>query len=353
MSDALAPGLLSRLPAPPRKVAIFRASRIGDFVCATPALRALRAALVGAEITLVALPLVQELAARSPHVDRFVPFPGAPGIAEQYFDARRLHRFLGRMQEEHFDLAVQMHGSGVYANPLTLMLGATRTAGFMRPGDAPGPLDAALPIPTRGRESDRMLALAEFLGAPAHGTDTEFPLRPEDAARADALLRRAAPPLIGLQPGARDASRRWPAERFAAAGAALRDQYGGTLVVLGGPDERAIAGRVVRHAGPPALDVVGPLPLPVMGAIIARLALLITNDTGPAHIAYALGVPTVTLFALHDAEQWTPPPRARHRVLGAPIEAITVAQVVEAAGEALRLAEADDALADQRVPDAV
>jgi hypothetical protein len=81
-TDPTAPGLLTRLPDPPRKVALLRASRIGDFLCATPALRALRRALPEAEITMITLPLLRGLVERSPHLDRFVAFPGFPGIAE-------------------------------------------------------------------------------------------------------------------------------------------------------------------------------------------------------------------------------------------------------------------------------
>src|SRR3712207_4930980 len=112
MSDPFAPGLLARLSPPPRKVALLRAARIGDFICATPALRALRAALPGAEITIIALPILREVAVRVPYVDRYVAFPGYPGLAEQFFEPRRATEFFRRMQAEEFDLAVQMQGSG-------------------------------------------------------------------------------------------------------------------------------------------------------------------------------------------------------------------------------------------------
>src|SRR6185312_11485326 len=145
--DQRAPGLLARLPEAPRKVALLRASRIGDFLCATPAFRALRAALPGAEITLITLPLLRDLVEHSPQLDRFVAFPGFPGIAEQFFDARRTGAFLAEMRAERFDLAIQMQGSGVYSNPFTLLLGAHVTTGFIRQRDEPGLLDGALPIP--------------------------------------------------------------------------------------------------------------------------------------------------------------------------------------------------------------
>ena len=65
MSDACVPGFLARLPVPPRCVALLRASRIGDFLCAIPAIRALRSALPEAEIAMITLPLLREVASRS------------------------------------------------------------------------------------------------------------------------------------------------------------------------------------------------------------------------------------------------------------------------------------------------
>src|SRR5919202_6512255 len=212
--DPFLPGVLSRLPEPPLKVALLRASRIGDFICATPAFRALRMALPNAEITLIGQPFVEELVRRSPHLDRFVRFPGFPGIAEQFFDARQTVKFFQQMQTEQFDLAVQMHGSGVYSNPFTLMLGARTTAGFVREGDPAGRLDAALPMPQKENEVRRILALATFLGASPQGEKTEFPLWSEDREAAERLLAGVQRPLIGLHPAAREATKRWAPERF-------------------------------------------------------------------------------------------------------------------------------------------
>ncbi|MBV9228144.1 MAG: glycosyltransferase family 9 protein [Chloroflexi bacterium] len=296
MSEPFVPGLLLRLPEPPRKIALLRASRIGDFLCATPALRALRKALPEAEITMITLPLLRDLALRSPYIDRFLPFPGFPGIAEQFFDARRTTQFFQQMQEEKFDLAIQMQGSGVYSNPFTLLLGARLTAGFVRDGDGAGRLDAALPYPQNVHEVRCVLALATFLGVPAQGEDIEFPLWREDHQAAEVLLKDAVRPLIGLHPSARVATRRWPLERFAAAGAELRQRHGGTVVILGEPEEQDSGDAVAQQIGGNCLNLAGKTSLPVLGAVITRLAVLLTNDTGPAHIAYALRAPTVTVF---------------------------------------------------------
>lgn len=355
MPDPFLPGLLSRLPEPPRQVALLRASRIGDFICATPAFRALRMALPHAEITMITLPMLRDLALRSPHMDRFVAFPGFPGIAEQFFDAERALHFFQEMQAERFDLAIQMQGSGVNSNPFMLLLGARATAGFIRRNDTAGRLDAALPMPENGHEVLRMLALTTFLGAPPQGKETEFPLWAMDSVLADMLLAEADRPLIGMHLGARDLTRRWAYERFGTAANELQCRHGGTIVVLGEAEDWPAGEKLAENLKGPSRNLAGRTSLPELGAVIQRLTLLVTNDTGPAHIAYALRTPTVTVFGGGDPRTYGPlvdgPFRPLvHEVACRPcsyrecpigyrcLEGVTVGQAMEAAEEVMRQA---------------
>jgi ADP-heptose:LPS heptosyltransferase len=319
LNDPFSPGLLGRLAYPLQKVAILRASRIGDFICAAPAFRALRAALPGAEISVITLPVLKDLVDRSPYLDRFIPFPGFPGIAEQFFDPRQAAKFFQRMQSESFDLAIQMQGSGVYSNPFMLMLGAKKTAGFIRPGDPAGLLDAALPLPEHGHEIHRVLSMPIFLGAEPQGEAAEYPLEPEDHRRAVQLLAGANPPLIGLHAAARDRTRRWPLECFAAVGEALQRRWGGTILIFGEAEELSSAGRLAQSLPVPALNLSGRTSLGVLGGVLARLSVLVTNDTGPAHIAYALGTPTVTIFGGGELERYKALHTGPYRILAYPI----------------------------------
>ena len=274
-------------------------------------------------------------------------------MAEQFFEPRRTVQFLQQMQAEQFDLAIQMHGSGVYSNPFTLMLGARVTAGFVREGDSAGCLDAALPMPINRHEVQRVLALTTFLGASPQGEDTEFPLWAEDIATAQALLAHVQPPLIGLHPAAREATKRWASNRFAIAGTVLQQQYGGTVVILGGQEELPVTESITQKIGLSCLNLAGKTSLAVLGGVISQLSVLVTNDSGPAHIAYALGIPTVTLFGGTDPTVWGPLRHDRHRVLvhNVPcrpcdsgvcpvgytcLENLTVEQVVEAVAAVMR-----------------
>jgi ADP-heptose:LPS heptosyltransferase len=101
---------------------------------------------------------------------------------------------------------------------------------------------------------------------------------------------------------------------FRPGGERAERQHGGTLVLIGGPDEIPAAGLVERTT-PRSVNLAGRLSLPVMAAVIARLSVLVTNDSGPAHMAYALGTPSVTIFGGTDARRWGPKDRTRHLVV--------------------------------------
>mgnify|MGYP000722281558 CR=1 FL=1 len=337
MRDAPAsmPGLLHRLSVPPQRVAVLRASRIGDFLCAIPALRALRAALPDARITLITVPLLRGLAERLPYVDEVAPFPGFPGIAIQLFEAQNALHFLQRMQAKKFDLALQLQGSGVYSNPFLLLLGARYNAGFVRTGDAAVRLDAALPLPQQGHEIHRALALPVFLGALPAGDHTEFPLTHVDHLRAEALLQKMPRPLLGLHPTAHDPLRRWPLDRFEQAARTLHARYGGTIVILGGAGEYDYNRVLAERLGGICRDLTGLTALGTLGAVMTRLALLITSDSGPAHIAYALGAPTVTVFRAGGSYRYGPPQAGPFRALEPPasVHCVGVDQVTQSAME--------------------
>jgi len=102
----------------PRRIAVVRMLQLGDMLVAIPALRALRAGFPRAEMTLIGLPWAESFAHHyKGYVDRFVAFPGYPGIAEAPYDAERTNLFLAAQRAHGYDLVVQMHGSGGDSNP--------------------------------------------------------------------------------------------------------------------------------------------------------------------------------------------------------------------------------------------
>jgi ADP-heptose:LPS heptosyltransferase len=302
----------------PRSVVVLRALQLGDLLCAVPAFRALRAALPEAHIVLVGLPWARVFVERYPeYLDGFREFPGWPGLPERAPDVARIPAFLAEIQAERFDLALQLHGSGPFVNPLTALLGARHTAGFCLPGGyCPDP-EWFLPWPDRGLEAHRLLKLMAFLGAPADDDRLEFPLRDGDFAVLSAWeeAEELHPgPYVCVHAGASVPERRWPAHRFAAAADALAAR--GFRVVLTGTGAEAELTRTVAHAmRHKALDLAGRTDLGAAAALIAGARLLLCNDTGVSHLAAALRTPSVVISTGDNPARWAPTDGARHRVL--------------------------------------
>jgi ADP-heptose:LPS heptosyltransferase len=306
------------LTAPPRRVAVLRALALGDLLCAVPALRAFRQAWPAAEITLVGLPWAREFAARfSANIDRFIEFPGWPGLPEREPQLDRIPGFLRAMQREQFDLAIQLHGSGTIVNPLIALFGARQTAGFYPPGYYCPDATTFAPWPEQGLEIHRLLRLVDFLGLPLRGDELELPLAAADYRRLDAIDQSAG--LIDrryavVHPGASVELRRWPADRFAAVADALVE--GGYDVVLTGvASERPIVGRVAASMQHGAIDLCGRTDLGTLGALVMRAALVVCNDTGISHVAAAVQTPSVVISTGDNPQRWAPINRHLHRVL--------------------------------------
>jgi ADP-heptose:LPS heptosyltransferase len=344
------PSTAYRLPPTAcRKVAVFRALYLGDLLLAVPALRALRAGFPEAEITLIGLPWAASFARRfHRYVDRFVEFGGYPGIDEVAVDPGRSAHFVEEQRAYGYDLVVQMQGSGRTSNPCALALGGRMTAGYYEGEPSPG-LTFGAPYPDDQPEVLRNVGLIRLLGCPHRGLELEFPLLARDRAEAAALLNtphpptpspsrgegeqlvsplprqgegpgvRARRPLIGIHAGAHAPARRWPAERFAVVADHLAQRFGAQIVLTGGPGDEEITQAVAKRMAAPALNVAGQTSLGGLAALIDRLDLFVANDTGPAHLADALGTPSVTIFGPADHRRWAPRDQTRHPIVRRPV----------------------------------
>jgi len=293
-----------------QRIAVLRANGLGDLVFVLPALAALRAAYPGAEIVLLARELHAALLAERPSpVDRVVVVPPLRGVRDGPEDREALAAFVAAMRAERFDLALQLHGGGRHANPLVRALGARVTAGSCTP-DAER-LDRWVPYVYLQPEVLRYLELVGLVGAPPVEIAPRFAVTSADTAAAAAVLPPGEP-LVLLHPGATDPRRRWPAERFAAVGDALAAR-GATVVVNGGPPERALVDAVLGAMRVPAHAV--SLDLATLPGALARCAVVVANDTGPLHLAAAVGTATVGFFWGPNVVNSPPPWRARHRPL--------------------------------------
>lgn len=331
----------------PREVVVMRAlPGLGDFLCVTPALRALRSALPAARVTLLGLAGTRPLVDRYRHlVDAFLEFPGFPGLPEAPANVRALPEFL-RAVQGRFDLALQMHGSGVVSNTFVQLLGARVSAGcYATPLACPDPA-TFMPYPAGLAEPQVYLALLASLGIAGRGEQLEFPIAAHEQAELDAVLRGLAvaddAALALVHVGAAEARRRvepWVLGRVVD-GLAAR---GLEPALTGSCGDAALAESVRAHVRCRPLDLVGRTSLGTLGALVRRARLVIAGDTGVSHLASALGTASVIVFLASAPQRWAPLDRQLHRVVdgrSAPAGAAAILAEVDAVLAATGVAHA-------------
>lgn len=304
------------LVADVHRIVVLRAGGVGDLVFTLPALAALRSAYPHAEITLIGDWWHPEFFEGRPgEVDRCFASPVCHGVRGpgrgKREDSDELETFWSRMRQERFDLGLQLHGGGRHSNPFVERLGARVTAGTRTP-DAP-PLDRWIRYVYHHSEVLRWLEVAGLVGAPTVGLEPRLRLRERDIAEADGVLGQGEGSLAVLNPGAGDPRRRWPTASLAAVGDALAGA-GARVVITGarGTDV-SLARDVEARMRKPARSVAGELSLGGLAGVLAQAAVVVSNDSGPLHLAGAVAAPTVGIYWAGNLINAGPPTAHRHR----------------------------------------
>ncbi len=299
------------------KIAVLRANAIGDFVFSLPAFDALRAAYPSAEIVLLGRPWhVRFLRNRPGPIDRVIPVPRVRGVREDPENPegedspRVVDDFFREMASEHFDLAIQMHGGGRNSNPFVRRLGARLTVGLSTP-DAVH-LDLDLPFYYYQSEIMRCLEIVSLVGARPVTVEPRLAVLAEDIAESERAIPPSARPLVAIHPGAGDGRRRWPPEKFARVADALAVR-GAEIVVTGLGYEEALVSAVIEGMESPARNLCGVLTLGGLLGLLSRCALVVSNDSGPLHLAGSAGARTVGIYWCGNLITAGPMTRGRHR----------------------------------------
>lgn len=303
-------------PGPLGRVLVVCPSWIGDAVMSTPALRLIRTSLPGSFIGGLARPGIRDVLAGLDMLDE-VHTAHPTGVLGP-------KRIGFQLRPRRYDAAVLLTNSFSTAL-IARVAGIPRRVGYDRDGRGPllterlrapeRPGSGALrrrwaPVPAvEYYLSAARALLADRVTDPPPTVRLEVAVGPAERASAAALLERAG--LVAgaryavINPGANDLRKRWPAGRFGAAAQHLAREHGLRVVVSGAPAEAELAQEVAMASNgrAVALPPLG-LTLGSLKGVLAESVLLLTNDTGPRHIAAALGVPTVTLFGPTDP-RWT------------------------------------------------
>ncbi len=300
-----------------RRIAVLRANGLGDYVVSEPALSALRAAYPDAEITLLgAAHHAALLDGRPGPVDRVVVIPLVSGVrvTSDVPDAspEDLEAWCVEQRAYGYDLALQLHGGGGNSNPLLLRLGARVDVGPAAPG-APRP-ERWVPYTAYQHDTVRWLEVAAAAGARSTRLEPEVAVTDADLDASEAVVPPDERPLVVVHPGATDARRCYPEDRLGRVARALADK-GARVVVVGGHTDADRVAQVADGFGGGVETVVGGLSLAGLVGTLARASLMIGNDSGPRHLAGAVGTPTVGVFTYANLADVAPLTRTWHRVL--------------------------------------
>lgn len=299
-----------------RRVLAVRLDNLGDVLVTTPAIRAIRTSLPTARITLLTSPVGAQVGRLNPDVDDVLvyeapwmdPWKALPQSSE------REQRTIKLLRERRFDGAIIFTSFRQSPLPSAYLCYLAdiplRVAASI---DGPGSL-----LTTRHKHPKRLIHEVErgldLVGAIGLETgDLDLVLSVPDGARAEAhtiLDRLQSPhrgPVVVIHPGCSMPARTYPWEMFAEVADLLVERLDATILLTGTPDERELAERIAGRMRRDALNLAGMVPFPIFCGCVEAADLVITNNTGPMHVAAALKTPVVALFALtNPPEQWRP-----------------------------------------------
>lgn len=282
-----------------RRILVIKLSSLGDLFHALPAVHGLKTGL-HATLDWVTQPEYAEVVSCFPDVDRVIPFP-----RRAFF--RNLPAFLKDLRRESYDYVVDFQGllkSAVAAR----MARSTARIGpsFHREGAWIFYTETAGPRNKDRHAVDENMDVLRHFGLPA--STPEFPVRfPEQEVDQPR-------PRVAILPVSRWPTKNWPVASFAEVARRLQSEAGASIFLVGGADNVTACSGIADRLPRPAVNLAGKLSLVQTGAWLARMNLLISNDSGPVHMAAALNVPVLAVFGSTDPKR-TGPFGTIHRTL--------------------------------------
>ena len=287
------------------QILIVKLSSLGDLFHALPTVHALRQGL-GATVDWVTHTHYVEVVRCFTEVRRVIGFSRRGGRAE-------VGPFLRELRRERYDLIVDLQGLTKSALVARLARGARRIGpSYHRE------ISRLLYNETAGMRDKQRHAVEEALDVVRH-LGLPMPATPEFPVTFPKKVFHATQPRIALAPCSRWLTKNWPAARFIEVARALRAQMGATFFLVGAPEDQAVCGEIAAALGDGAVNLCGQTSLVELGSVLQEMDLALTVDSGPMHIAAALGVPVLALFGPTDPQR-TGPYGPQHRVVSVTVE---------------------------------
>lgn len=300
-----------------RRVCVIKPSAFGDVIQSLPLLPALRKRFPDAEISWVINRELSDLLEGHPDLSQVVPF-------ERKGSLRDWRRLMRRLRKANFDLVFDLQGL-LRTGFMTMATNAPVRVGLETTREG-SHLACTLTIPDSGKSvpaHERYWRVAEVLGVGSLPRETCIHTSDEDKEWSLQALDSISGPILAIHPGARWVTKLWPLESFAVVACRAARQYGFELVIVGGPAERARCEELettIRRIHPTAKvrNLAGATHLKQLTALLGRIDLLLTNDSGPMHLAAGIGKPVLGVFTCTSPER-SGPPGDQHALISADV----------------------------------
>ncbi len=338
-----------------RRILIVRLDRIGDVVLSTPVIKALKEANPGSVISFMSSPHAKDILESNPALDEVILYDKAS--AEKGILGNL--KFILRLRKKKFDLAVVLHPT-VRSHIVTALAGIPRRIGydrkwgFLLTTKVPHTKEFGLK-----HEIDYTLDILRYIGIEPRDKSLYIGVNERSERKVDELFRQSGigkdDLCVAVNPGASCASKRWGAAKFAEVAGRLAAKYGARIVIVAGESDKSLGDEVAALLEGGCVNLSGRTTVADLASVLRRVRLFVSNDSGPVHIACAVGTPVIAIFGRSDRglspRRWGPT-GGRDVVLYkdagcdeclahnckrgfACLEAITVDEVVAAAGRIL------------------
>jgi lipopolysaccharide heptosyltransferase I len=300
----------------PRRILLIKPSALGDITHALPVLSALRRRYPQAHITWLVNRVYEPLLVGHPDLDATMPFDRGAARTGWWTAGRSWWTFFRTLGQQSYDLVIDLQGL-LRSGLMTWATRASRRVGLAgsREGARWFYTDV---IPDPGREGlhavERYWRIVEALGAADGGKIFRLPIAARMADWAEEQLRALPRPWLALSAGSRWMTKRWPTDHFAMLATRAQAEFSGTVIFVGTADEADLSAAIRRQLRGPSLDLTGKTSLPQLAAILARVDGMLANDTGPLHLAVALGRSVVAPYTCTKAALTGPFGQADHVV---------------------------------------
>lgn len=284
-----------------KRILITRTDRMGDVILSTPVFRAVREEYPDSHIAVLVRPYTRDCVEGNPYIDEVIIYD-KHGREK---DALSAIRFAQELRKKHFDTALILHPTN-RMNLITFLAGIPQRVGYNR--------KCGFLLTKKIRHTKRLgekheleyaLDVIRAIGINPKHRGLYMPLKKEtQRAVLKMFSEKGVNPgdvLIGMHPSASCPSKRWLPERFAKTADTLAEEYGAKIVLVSDEPGRAYSEKVKEKMKHASIDLSGKTTISELGAVLARCALFISNDSGPVHLASAVGTPVIAIFGRSDA----------------------------------------------------